>query len=48
MQVVNPLQDLNNDREMGRMKEKTSVMVGGGSHIDFHYLLIPHPHKHKM
>lgn len=30
MQVVNPLQDLNNDREMGRMKEKTSVMVGGG------------------
>lgn len=28
MQVVNPLQDLNNDRESGRMKEKTSVMVG--------------------
>lgn len=32
MQVVNLLQDLNNDRVMGRMKEKTSVMVGGGSH----------------
>lgn len=48
MQVVNLLQDLNNDRVMGRMKEKTSVMVGGGGLIDFHYLLIPHPHKHKM
>lgn len=28
MQVVNPLQDLTKDRETGRMKEKTSVMVG--------------------
>lgn len=28
MHVVNPLQDLTKDRETGRMKEKTFVMVG--------------------